>query len=93
MSREGKKEKVRQRERERGRRESGTVNCFPEKKVAKVCVFELNVTSCKSQLLCLGKPITGGIISAQSLLQPRSRSRRNVFAEEEAFKKRGKFQV
>lgn len=23
-----------------------------QKKVAKVCAFELNVTSCKSQLLC-----------------------------------------
>lgn len=34
-----------------------------QKKVAEVCTFELNVTSCKSPPLCLEEPIAG-IISA-----------------------------
>lgn len=85
-------------ERERGYRreaeEKAALLIVFQKKVVRVCTFELNVTSCKSQPLSLEKPITGIISVTLSRAARREIEERNNAAEERAFKHSGgRFQV
>lgn len=75
-------------------REKAALLIVFQKKVVRVCTFELNVTSCKSQPLSLEKPITGIISVTLSRAARREIEERNNAAEERAFKHSGgRFQV